>query len=39
VRKWKIVSPLAALALWQVLASAGILGKGTPSPVQVVQGL
>jgi NitT/TauT family transport system permease protein len=39
VRKWKIISPLVALALWQILASAGLLGKGTPSPVQVVQGL
>jgi ABC-type nitrate/sulfonate/bicarbonate transport system permease component len=39
VRKWKIISPLAALALWQVLASAGVLGRGTPSPVQVVKGL
>lgn len=39
MRKWKIISPLVALALWQILASAGLLGKGTPSPVQVVQGI
>jgi ABC-type nitrate/sulfonate/bicarbonate transport system permease component len=38
VRKWWIISPLAAIALWQILVSAGALGK-TPSPVSVVRGL
>lgn len=39
MRKWKVVSPLAALALWQVLAMTGALGKATPSPWDVVKGL
>ena len=39
MKKWMIVSPLIVLVLWQVLASAGALGKATPSPVQVAQGL
>jgi len=38
LRKWRYISPLAAIGLWQLLCSAGAL-KGTPSPVQVVQGL
>lgn len=38
MRKWRYISPLAAVALWQVLASAGVLGK-TPSPASVVVGM
>lgn len=38
MKKWKVISPIAAVALWQVLASAGALGK-TPSPWQVVEGI
>ncbi|MFH1151493.1 MAG: ABC transporter permease [Actinomycetota bacterium] len=36
--KWKVISPIAAIVLWQVLASAGLLGK-TPSPWQAVEGI
>jgi ABC-type nitrate/sulfonate/bicarbonate transport system permease component len=39
VKKWKIISPLVAIALWQVLASAGALGRATPSPWDVLKGL
>jgi len=39
VKKWKVISPLVFIVLWQVLASAGALGRTVPSPVQVVQGL
>jgi ABC-type nitrate/sulfonate/bicarbonate transport system permease component len=38
VKKWMIISPLVALALWQLLAGTGLLGH-TPSPVAVVRGL
>lgn len=38
MRKWKIISPLVALGLWQLLAGTGVLGK-TPSPVSVAKGL
>lgn len=37
--KWKFVSPLAAILLWQLLASAGVLPRGTPSPVDAARGL
>jgi NitT/TauT family transport system permease protein len=39
VRKWKWISPLVALGLWQILASAGVLGRSVPSPVDVVRGI
>jgi ABC-type nitrate/sulfonate/bicarbonate transport system permease component len=38
VNKWKIVPPLVALALWELLAGLGWLGK-TPTPVQAVRGI
>jgi len=38
LRKWRLISPLAALALWQLLSSAGLLGH-TPSPAGVVTGI
>jgi len=37
VRKWKYISPLVALGLWQLLAMVGVLGR-TPSPVDVAEG-
>ena len=37
MRKWKYISPLVALGLWQLLAMVGVLGR-TPSPVDVVEG-
>lgn len=39
MKKWKVLSPLIALALWQLLAGLGLLGKSTPTPVEVVLGL
>lgn len=38
MRRWRFVSPVAALALWQALAGAGLLGK-TPSPASVIAGM
>ena len=38
MRKWKYVSPLVALGLWQLLSMLGALGRA-PSPVEVVKGL
>ncbi len=39
MRKWKIISPLVALGLWQLLASLGALGAATPSPWDAIKGL
>lgn len=39
MKKWRFLSPLAALGLWQILVSTGALGKNTPSPVTVAEGL
>lgn len=37
--KWKVISPLVAIALWQLLASLGALGRATPTPWEVLKGL
>lgn len=39
MKRWKWLSPIAALALWQVLAGLGWLGRGTPAPAEVARGL
>lgn len=39
MKKWKLVSPLAAVAVWQVLTVTGALGRATPSPWDVLKGL
>ncbi len=39
MKKWKLASPLAALAVWQALAVTGALGRATPSPWDVLKGL
>lgn len=39
MRKWRWISPLVALGLWQLLAGVGALGRSTPTPVEVVRGL
>lgn len=39
MRKWKWLSPIAVLILWQLLAAPGWLGRGTPTPVEVAVGL
>lgn len=36
---WWYLSPLAVLALWQILSSTGVLSAKTPSPVTVAKGL
>ncbi len=38
-RWWKIASPVAVIALWQILSSTGVLPSRTPSPAKVVAGL
>lgn len=38
MRKWRLVSLLVAVGLWQLLASAGVLGR-TPSPASAMKGL
>ncbi|MHB8894218.1 MAG: ABC transporter permease [Candidatus Geothermincolia bacterium] len=39
MRKWKVISPLVALGLWQVLAGTGVLGRATPSPWDALKGI
>lgn len=39
MRKWRYISPLAVIALWQILSAAGVLPRGTPSPWAVLEGL
>ncbi len=39
MKKWKVISPLVVLALWQLLAGLGWLGRGTPTPVEAARGL
>lgn len=38
MRKWRWISPVAALVLWQLLASLGVLGN-TPTPLEVARGM
>lgn len=38
-RWWKLGSPLAVIAAWQILSSTGALPRNTPSPAKVVAGL